>query len=540
MKRKRKTPSRAPRGDSRAGPRRRARACSPNAAFTPPASTRSPKRPASAAAPSTTTSPTRKSSSSSSWTAAAPSARRTCARSSPTGGDDIAGTSRQAQLAAQHALDAMTGDPEWRALYLEFLAHAARDTELPARLRASAPTRCAARSRRSWSQRTASGRRRAGDGARAARRRDRRPWRSGCGRTTCCTARAPCRRTCSPRRSALIVDGDRARGRRRSQEGPHDHRPTFRARASPRMYIKAAARAERARRHRAPPPPARRPQWPRRRDRRRARPELPALPADVTEVIAIEPEPTLRAQAGRPPPDAPVPVRVRAGVADALPLGGRRASTPPSPASCSAPSPTRQHALAEIRRVLRPGGELRFYEHVIPRCQPKRTLLQLADHSGAVARDRRRLPPRARHRRRHRGRRLRHRVLERFGFRARARAQRSRTSSVSPPARQSALHTSVRTSCYVRMAPDANPCEQLRARSRQGRTAARDRLPDSERLEDLAARGQGLRRPNPAGTRDRTARRRPSSCVCDLALDSRPRREPRLTSPSSVREPGLA
>jgi AcrR family transcriptional regulator len=41
--------------------------------------------------------------------------------------DDVEATSRQAQLAAQHALEAMTGDPEWRALYLEFLAHAARD-----------------------------------------------------------------------------------------------------------------------------------------------------------------------------------------------------------------------------------------------------------------------------------------------------------------------------------------------------------------------------------------------------------------------------
>jgi AcrR family transcriptional regulator len=42
--------------------------------------------------------------------------------------DDVAATSRQAQLAADHALDAMTGDPEWRALYLEFLAHAARNS----------------------------------------------------------------------------------------------------------------------------------------------------------------------------------------------------------------------------------------------------------------------------------------------------------------------------------------------------------------------------------------------------------------------------
>jgi len=44
-----------------------------------------------------------------------------------TPGDDVEATSRQAQLAADHALEAMTGDPEWRALYLEFLAQAARD-----------------------------------------------------------------------------------------------------------------------------------------------------------------------------------------------------------------------------------------------------------------------------------------------------------------------------------------------------------------------------------------------------------------------------
>jgi AcrR family transcriptional regulator len=41
--------------------------------------------------------------------------------------DDVENTSRRAQLAAQNALDAMTGDAEWRALYMEFLAHAARD-----------------------------------------------------------------------------------------------------------------------------------------------------------------------------------------------------------------------------------------------------------------------------------------------------------------------------------------------------------------------------------------------------------------------------
>src|SRR5690348_8583883 len=43
--------------------------------------------------------------------------------------DDIGETSRQADLASRHAFDAMTGDTEWRALYLEFLAHAARNPE---------------------------------------------------------------------------------------------------------------------------------------------------------------------------------------------------------------------------------------------------------------------------------------------------------------------------------------------------------------------------------------------------------------------------
>jgi hypothetical protein len=32
--------------------------------------------------------------------------------------------------------------------------------------------------------------------------------------------------------------------------------------------------------------------------------------------------------------------------------------------------------------VLRPDGELRFYEHVIPNCQTRRMLLQAVDHSG--------------------------------------------------------------------------------------------------------------------------------------------------------------
>jgi AcrR family transcriptional regulator len=42
--------------------------------------------------------------------------------------DDVDATSDRAQIAAAQAFAAMTGDPEWRALYMEFLAHAARDS----------------------------------------------------------------------------------------------------------------------------------------------------------------------------------------------------------------------------------------------------------------------------------------------------------------------------------------------------------------------------------------------------------------------------
>jgi ubiquinone/menaquinone biosynthesis C-methylase UbiE len=108
---------------------------------------------------------------------------------------------------------------------------------------------------------------------------------------------------------------------------------------------------------------------------------FPHYPTAVSEVIAIEPEPTLRARAAQAAAGAPIPVRVLAGVADDLPLDDQSVDAAvASLVLCSVPN---QHgALTELRRVLRTSGELRFYEHVIPRCQPKRLLLQAADHSG--------------------------------------------------------------------------------------------------------------------------------------------------------------
>jgi ubiquinone/menaquinone biosynthesis C-methylase UbiE len=108
---------------------------------------------------------------------------------------------------------------------------------------------------------------------------------------------------------------------------------------------------------------------------------FPHYPADVSEVIAVEPEPTLRHEAESVAAEASAPIRVVAGVADELPVDDASAdAVVASLVLCSVPD--QQRALAEVRRVLRPEGELRFYEHVVARCQPKRLLLQIIDRSG--------------------------------------------------------------------------------------------------------------------------------------------------------------
>jgi ubiquinone/menaquinone biosynthesis C-methylase UbiE len=86
-------------------------------------------------------------------------------------------------------------------------------------------------------------------------------------------------------------------------------------------------------------------------------------PDAVTDILAVEPEPYLRSVAERAAATTGGRVRVVDGVADALPAGdGEFDAAVASLVLCSVPD--QPLALRELHRVLRPGAELRFYEHV--------------------------------------------------------------------------------------------------------------------------------------------------------------------------------
>lgn len=86
-------------------------------------------------------------------------------------------------------------------------------------------------------------------------------------------------------------------------------------------------------------------------------------PADVKEVVAVEPEPYLRARATERAAEAAIRVDVVDGVAEQLPVGdGSVDAAVVSLVLCSVAS--QRAVLSEVFRVVRPGGELRFYEHV--------------------------------------------------------------------------------------------------------------------------------------------------------------------------------
>ncbi|GAA2637283.1 class I SAM-dependent methyltransferase [Actinomadura fulvescens] len=110
---------------------------------------------------------------------------------------------------------------------------------------------------------------------------------------------------------------------------------------------------------------------------------FPHYPGTVTEVIAVEPEPHLRALAqALADTTATVPIKIVDGWADRLPADD--ASCDAAIASlvlCSVPDP--DAALAEIARVLKPGGQLRFLEHVHHPRPARRRLQQTLDTTRA-------------------------------------------------------------------------------------------------------------------------------------------------------------
>jgi SAM-dependent methyltransferase len=80
-------------------------------------------------------------------------------------------------------------------------------------------------------------------------------------------------------------------------------------------------------------------------------------------VVAVEPEPTMARRAGRRAAPEKARVRVLRGVAEALPFhDGVFDTIIACNVLCSVTDPGR--AAAEFRRVLRPRGSVRFYEHV--------------------------------------------------------------------------------------------------------------------------------------------------------------------------------
>ena len=105
---------------------------------------------------------------------------------------------------------------------------------------------------------------------------------------------------------------------------------------------------------------------------------FPHYPTTVSEVVAVEPEDYLRERAQSATGSAAVLVTIVDAVADRLPFPDESFDAAvASLVLCSVPD--QASALAELRRVLRPSGELRFYEHVRPSNPRTAAIWQRAD-----------------------------------------------------------------------------------------------------------------------------------------------------------------
>ncbi len=89
---------------------------------------------------------------------------------------------------------------------------------------------------------------------------------------------------------------------------------------------------------------------------------LPFYGAEAEDVVGLDPSPELLKMAARRIADTPVPVRLVDGSAEDIPVTDASFDTVLTTWTlCSIPDGAR--ALAEMRRVLKPSGELIFIEH---------------------------------------------------------------------------------------------------------------------------------------------------------------------------------
>jgi SAM-dependent methyltransferase len=104
---------------------------------------------------------------------------------------------------------------------------------------------------------------------------------------------------------------------------------------------------------------------------------FPHYPDTVERVLAVEPEPILRDAAVEAAARSKLAIEVVDGVAERVPAEDHSFDAGVACLMlCTVDAPA---ALAELRRLIKPGGELRFYEHVVsdsPRAAKAQAVLE--------------------------------------------------------------------------------------------------------------------------------------------------------------------